>query len=95
LFPELAKHLGYSQNTILSALKKRLNMTFRQLCMLKKVERFEHIVSENSSITVEEAALQIGYDDASYFSRMYKKVRSTTPSAFIKSVRQGLCALRR
>ncbi|MDR0375302.1 MAG: helix-turn-helix domain-containing protein [Treponema sp.] len=80
--------MGYSQRAILYALKKNLNMNFKQLCMLKKIERFERVVSENPAITVEEAALMIGYDDASYFSRVYKKVRSATPSAFIKSVRR-------
>jgi AraC-like DNA-binding protein/ligand-binding sensor protein len=89
VFSELAKHLGYSQNTILNALKKRLNMTFRQLCTLKRIERFERVVSENPSITIEEAALKAGFNDASYFSRVYKKARSATPSAFIKSARQG------
>jgi AraC-like DNA-binding protein len=89
VFSELAKHLGYSQNTVLNALKKRLNVTFRQLCILKKIERFERIVSENPSITIEEAALMAGYNDASYFSRVYKKARSATPSAFIKSARLG------
>ncbi|MDR0639811.1 MAG: AraC family transcriptional regulator [Spirochaetaceae bacterium] len=87
-FSQLEKHLGYSQSVIFNALKKRLNMNFKRLCILKKVERFEHIVSENPFITIEEAALKIGYDDASYFSRVYKKVRSTTPSAFIRAVQQ-------
>jgi hypothetical protein len=50
-------------------------MTFRQLCTLKKIERFERIVSENPSIIIEEAALKAGYNDASYFSRVYTKRR--------------------
>jgi YesN/AraC family two-component response regulator len=87
-FSELEKHLGYSQRTILYALKKRLNTNFKQLCILKKVERFEHIVSETPSTTIEEAALKIGYEDASYFSRVYKRVRATTPSDFIKSAQK-------
>jgi AraC-like DNA-binding protein len=89
LLPELAKHLGYSQNTVLNALKKRLNMTFRQLRVVKKIEAFERIVLENPGVSVEDAALKAGYNDASYFSRVYKKVRSITPSAFIKSIGQG------
>jgi AraC-like DNA-binding protein/ligand-binding sensor protein len=89
VFSDLEKHLGYNQRTILYALKKRLNMNFKQLCTLKKVERFERIVSESPSITIEEAAFRLGYGDASYFSRVYKKARATTPSAFIKTVQRG------
>jgi AraC-like DNA-binding protein len=86
LFKELADHLGYSQSTILNALKKNLNMNFKQLCILKKIEQFENILDADPFISIEEAALKVGYGDVSYFSRLYKKVRLITPSAFIKSI---------
>jgi AraC-like DNA-binding protein/ligand-binding sensor protein len=89
LFSDVADYLGYSQSTILNVLKKRLNMNFKQLCILKKIERFETVAAENPTLSIEEAALQVGYSDVSYFSRLYKKVRSTTPSAFVKSIRNN------
>jgi AraC-like DNA-binding protein len=89
LFRDVADHLGYSQSTILTMLKKKLLMNFKRLCMLKKIERFEAIVSADPFLSIEEAALKVGYGDASYFSRLYKKVRAQTPSAFIKSVSRG------
>jgi AraC-like DNA-binding protein len=85
LFQEVSDHLGYSQSTILNALNKKLHMSFKHLCILKKIERFETIVTANPLISIEEAALKVGYRDVSYFSRLYKKVRSVTPSVFIKS----------
>jgi ligand-binding sensor protein len=89
LFSELERHLGYSQSTILNALNKKLHMSFKHFCILKKIERFETIVTTDPLISIEEAALKVGYRDVSYFSRLYKKVRSTTPSLFIKSVDRG------
>jgi AraC-like DNA-binding protein len=86
LFREVTNHLGYSQSTILNALNKKLHINFKQLCILKKIERFETIVTTEPLISIEEAALKVGYRDVSYFSRLYKKVRSTTPSVFIKSI---------
>ncbi|MDR0635834.1 MAG: PocR ligand-binding domain-containing protein [Treponema sp.] len=86
LFRELADHLGFSQSTILNALNTKLHISFKQLCILKKIERFESIVTTDPLISIEEAALKVGYHDVSYFSRLYKKVRSTTPSLFIKSI---------
>ncbi|MDR1250857.1 MAG: helix-turn-helix domain-containing protein, partial [Treponema sp.] len=86
LFREVSDHLGYSQSTILNALNKKLHMSFKHLCILKKIERFEAIVTANPLISIEEAALKIGYHDVSYFSRLYKKIRSITPSVFIKSI---------
>jgi AraC-like DNA-binding protein/ligand-binding sensor protein len=90
LFSEAAAYLGYSQSTILNILKKRLNLNFKQLCILKKIEQFEIIMAENPSLSIEEAASRVGYSDVSYFSRLYKKVRSSTPSAFIKSIRNDV-----
>jgi AraC-like DNA-binding protein len=87
-FQEVVNHLGYSRSTILNALNKKLHMNFKRLCILKKIERFETIVSTDPRISIEEAALKVGYCDASYFSRLYKKVRFTTPSLFVKSVRK-------
>jgi ligand-binding sensor protein/AraC-like DNA-binding protein len=86
LFRDVANYLGYSQSTILNALNKKLNISFKHLCILKKIERFETIVSADPLISIEEAALKSGYRDVSYFSRLYKKVRSITPSFFIKSI---------
>jgi ligand-binding sensor protein/AraC-like DNA-binding protein len=86
LFREVADYLGYSQSTILNALNKKLHTGFKHLCILKKIERFETIVSADPHISIEEAALKVGYRDVSYFSRLYKRVRSVTPSSFIKSI---------
>jgi ligand-binding sensor protein/AraC-like DNA-binding protein len=86
LFREVANYLGYSQSSILNALNKKLHMSFKHLCILKKIERFETIVTADPLISIEEAALKVGYSDVSYFSRLYKKVRSVAPSFFIKSI---------
>jgi YesN/AraC family two-component response regulator len=61
-------------------------MSFKRLCILKKIEQFEAIVTTDPLVSIEEAALKIGYRDVSYFSRLYKKIRSITPSVFIKRV---------
>ncbi|MDR2740613.1 MAG: AraC family transcriptional regulator [Treponema sp.] len=85
-FQEVADYLGYNQSTILNALNKKLYVNFKRLCILKKIERFETIVTEDPLVSIEEAALKVGYSDVSYFSRLYKKVRSIAPSIFIKSI---------
>jgi AraC-like DNA-binding protein/ligand-binding sensor protein len=89
LFSDVVDYLGYSQSTILNVLKKRLNMNFKQFCILKKIEYFETVIAENPSLSIEEAAEKVGYSDVSYFSRLYKNVRSITPSAFVKSIRKN------
>jgi ligand-binding sensor protein/predicted DNA-binding transcriptional regulator AlpA len=87
-FKEVAAHIGYSQSTILKVLKKKMRMNFKHLCILKKIEQFEIIVTTDPLVSIEEAAFKVGYRDVSYFSRLYKKVRSVAPSVFIKSIRR-------
>ncbi|MDR1128692.1 MAG: PocR ligand-binding domain-containing protein, partial [Treponema sp.] len=88
-FKDAAAHIGYSQSTILKILKKKLGMNFKQLCILKKIEQFELIVTKDPLISIADASFKVGYRDVSYFSRLYKNVRSIAPSVFIKSIYRG------
>jgi AraC-like DNA-binding protein len=87
LLSQAAEHLGYSRSAISHTIKQRLNISFKQLCILKKIEHFETIITETPGLSIEKAAFQAGYSDASYFSRLYKKVRGSFPSAFVKTAR--------
>jgi AraC-like DNA-binding protein/ligand-binding sensor protein len=86
---EASARIGYSESTISHTVKRRLGMNFKQLCILKKIERFEEILAGDPDLSIEKAAAGIGYNDASYFSRLYKKVRSQKPSEFVKTLRRG------
>jgi AraC-like DNA-binding protein len=94
LLAKAADYLGYSESTISHTIKERLNMSFKRLCILKKIEQFETIITENPTLSIEEAASAVGYSDASYFSRLYKKIRRNSPSAFVNEVRRGVPASR-
>jgi AraC-like DNA-binding protein len=88
---DLAATLCRSRSTISHTLSRQLGISFKQLCALKKIERFESIIASDPSIPIQEAAALVGYEDPFYFSRIYKKIRFAPPSTFINSVRsQGL-----
>jgi AraC-like DNA-binding protein len=86
----LASAMCCSRSTISHTIKRRLGMSFKQLCAQKKVHRFEKIIAVEPLLTIAEAALRVGYDDPLYFSRLYKKIRLITPSAYVKSVRDNI-----
>jgi ligand-binding sensor protein/AraC-like DNA-binding protein len=86
---ELALAMNKSKSSISHNVKHYMGMSYKQLCILKRMQRFESIITENPFISVQEAASRIGYDDPYYFSRIYKKVRLMSPSAYIKSVRES------
>ncbi|MDR3173739.1 MAG: PocR ligand-binding domain-containing protein [Treponema sp.] len=87
LIEELAEYLGYSHSAISHSIKRQTNLSFKRLCILKKIEAFEKILEDNPNLSIEKAADKIGYEDPFYFSRLYKKIRLVSPSAYIKSIR--------
>jgi AraC-like DNA-binding protein/ligand-binding sensor protein len=85
---EVALAMNRSKSSISHNLKQYLGMSYKQLCILKRIQRFESIVAGEPYISIQEAASRVGYDDSYYFSRVYKKVRLCSPSVYIKSARK-------
>jgi AraC-like DNA-binding protein len=81
-----AAELNRSSSAIYQAVKKQLGMSFKQLCIMKKIQKFEDFISAQPDISIKSAAAQVGYEDSLYFSRLYRKVRHTSPSNYIKSL---------
>ena len=85
---DVASALKCSRSTISHTIKRKLGMNFKKICTLKKVQRFESIVSASPELQIQEAAALVGYEDPLYFSRLYKKVRLACPSNYVDSVRK-------
>ncbi|GHT55362.1 hypothetical protein FACS1894109_01780 [Spirochaetia bacterium] len=85
---DAADAMNKSPSTIYHTIKQNLGVSFKQLCILKRIQRFENIINTEVNCTISEAAAKVGYNDSLYFSRLYKKVRSICPSNYVKSVRE-------
>jgi AraC-like DNA-binding protein/ligand-binding sensor protein len=83
---KIAAAMNRSKSTISHTIKRQLGLTFKQLCIIKRIQRFESIIAKDPNISIQEAVLRIGYEDPFYFSRIYKKVRLVSPSTYVKSV---------
>jgi AraC-like DNA-binding protein/ligand-binding sensor protein len=89
LIEKLAEHLGCSCSTVSHSIKRQMNLSFKRLCIVKKIEAFEKMAADDPGLSVEATAGRIGYEDPFYFSRLYKKIRRMSPSAYIKAVRKS------
>ncbi|MDR1374619.1 MAG: PocR ligand-binding domain-containing protein [Treponema sp.] len=85
---EVAAAMNRSRSTISHIIKRHLGLSFKQLCILKRIQRFESIIILDPNLSIQEAAARVGYEDPLYFSRIYKKVRLASPSTYIKSIRR-------
>ena len=84
---EIAADLGLSRSAISNNITKKFGVSFKQLLIRKRIERFESIILTDPDTTIQEAAEAVGYDDPLYFSRIYKKVRYVPPSTYISTLR--------
>ncbi|MDR2020227.1 MAG: PocR ligand-binding domain-containing protein [Treponema sp.] len=86
---KIAAAMQRSRSTVSHTIKRQLGLSFKQLCILKRIQRFESLIAADPGISIREAAVRVGYEDPFYFSRIYKKIRLAPPSAYIKSVREN------
>ena len=84
---ELSEHVSLDQAYIARLFKKYDDESpYRNLIRLKMNHAARLLLRENSSIKV--AAVEIGFDDASHFSRVFKKTYGVSPAFFPKSVKR-------
>ena len=84
--PEAAALAGLSISSISHIFKRVLGKPFKQAMIELKLERAEQYLRTAPGISIEEAALKVGYADALYFSRLYHKYRGLPPSEFRKQL---------
>jgi len=85
---EIAAIMNSSRSSISHTLKRQLGLNFTQLCILKRIQRFESIIADDPNMSIQEAAFRVGYKDSLYFSRIYKKFRMASPSSYVKLIRE-------
>ena len=86
---DLAASVNRSKSSVSHTIKRQLGFSFKQLYILKRIERFESLITDDPAISIQEAAALVGYQDPFYFSRIYKRVRFTSPSTYTHSIRKA------
>lgn len=80
---EVAQEVNRSASSITHTLKAQIGLSFQQLLINKRLANFEHIILGDPTQQIQQVASASGYEDALYFSRLYKKHRGQSPSQFV------------
>ena len=84
---ELADHVGYSHSHFSKVFKEEMNCGFRVYLNQLRVEKSKSLLlSGNTSIS--EICDLCGFEDQSYFCKVFKKITGVTPDKFRKQVRR-------
>ena len=74
--------------TVSRIIKKQTGKTFKQLLEKKRLEQTVFLL-KNTHLSVEEIARNVGYENISFFYRLFNKVYHTTPREYRLSLRQN------
>lgn len=80
---DLAEKVGLSVRQVNRILLKYYGMSFVQRITYIKMEKAKMLLV-NTGIPIKEIAQKLGYDDAGYFTRIFKKIYNVTPSYYRK-----------
>ena len=78
---EFSKKSGLDIYTLSRIIKKQTSQTFRNLLETKRLQQACFLL-KNTSMTIEEIALNIGYENLSFFYRLFQKHFGVTPRQY-------------
>ena len=81
LVPEIAARHYVSAVYLSDCFKRGTGMTIGNFMIHVRLERARHLLEE-TALPVTEIAAQVGYQDASYFSRLFRKRMNMSPESY-------------
>ncbi|WP_154118987.1 response regulator transcription factor [Paenibacillus monticola] len=82
---EMAKRLGLNPTHFSRLFKIETGLTFIEYVTKLKMERAQDLLNQ-TNITIVDIAEQLGYDNASYFIKLFRNFSGVTPVEFRKSI---------
>ncbi|MDT8975930.1 AraC family transcriptional regulator [Paenibacillus sp. chi10] len=85
---ELAHTLGYHRTYLSKMFRKQMGESPMQFLLRIRMERAKTLLM-TTRLTIEQIAAAVGYEDALYFSKLYKKWYSHSPSSHRTEMQSG------
>ncbi|HZT99337.1 MAG TPA: helix-turn-helix transcriptional regulator, partial [Ktedonobacteraceae bacterium] len=79
----IADTLGVHPSYLSRAFKKEVGMTLTDYINRLRIEEAKYLLDQGG-ISVTEAALNVGYNDPNYFSKVFTKLEHVTPQEYRK-----------
>lgn len=83
---ELAAHCRTHPGNLSRKFKRETGMTITEYQQTLRIDQAKHLL-KTETLPIDEIAWMVGYDDASYFGRVFKKITGLTPSEYRRDVK--------
>lgn len=84
----LALKYSVNKNYLSTRFSREVGMTLTDYINLTRVRRSLKLLSD-SALSMQEVAERVGFTDANYYSRIFKKIHGTTPNEYRQSVKSA------
>ncbi len=85
----LSKKFGCSPNHFIKIYKEKTGYTPIKYILMKKIDLAKALI-KTTDLSINSVMEKVGFDDASYFSKTFKKIVGVSPKAFKDSAEQNL-----
>ncbi|WP_432470560.1 GlxA family transcriptional regulator [Amphritea sp. HPY] len=87
LIESVAKRFNFSNTALKRRFKKATSMSFTQYIQAVRVERSKRLLLA-TDMTVRDIAYSVGYENQSFFIRVFKRETSTTPTRYRNELKE-------
>ena len=77
----IAEETHQSMTTLSKLIKEKTGYNFQELLQRKRFQMAEHLLMD-TDLTIEEIALDVGYENQSYFFKQFKNRYGVTPRRY-------------
>lgn len=78
---EAASIIGFSPFYFTKLMKEHMNMSYVDYITSLRVEKAKQLL-EKTDMTVKDVGITVGYENANYFTRVFKRIEGITPSQY-------------
>ena len=82
---ELAQAMGYDMYWLSRMIKYNLNCNYKELLQTKRLNQAAYLL-QNTKLSVSDISVAVGYDNTSYFHKIFKKYYKISPKGYRNSV---------
>ncbi|TBL72674.1 AraC family transcriptional regulator [Paenibacillus thalictri] len=84
----MAENLGYHRAYLSTLFRKYTGMTPVTFLLKHRIEKARHLLRERQELTVEQIAASVGFHDALYFSRQFRRWCGMPPTEYRESMKK-------